>query len=471
MKPRVLVVDDDRSMCELLEADLGGRGYAVTWCDSAGGALEALHTVDCQVVLTDLKMPDMNGLELCERIVGSRPDLPVVVMTAFGNMDTAVAAIRVGAYDFVTKPVDCDMLAIVLDRAARHHDLQEKVKLLSQAEERSSAPGQMIGESPSMQKLFALISRVADTESSILVTGESGTGKDLVARALHEQSRRASGPYVAINCSALPEQLLESELFGHKRGAFTDAKTDRRGLFLQAGGGTLFLDEVSEMPLPLQPKLLRALEERKIRPVGSDSEMEVDVRIVAATNRDLESRVAEQRFREDLFYRLNVIQITVPGLRSRGMDVLLLAQHVLDTYSSRTGKTVSGFLEAAVAKMVAYSWPGNVRELRNVVERAVALTRYEKITVEDLPERIRDYRSSDLLISGADPDQLLPMEEIERRYVLHVLESVAGNRTRAASVLGWDRKTLYRKLQRYESAQADDSGTGSASSPDAAPAD
>jgi two-component system response regulator HydG len=457
MKPRVLVVDDDRSMCELLEVDLGKRGYAVTWCDSAEGALDALHTVDCQVVLTDLKMPDMNGLELCERIVGSRPDLPVVVMTAFGSMDTAIAAIRVGAYDFVTKPVDSEMLAIVLDRAARHHDLQEKVKILSQANERSHAPREMIGESASMQKLFALMSRVADTESSILVTGESGTGKDLVARALHEQSRRSDAPYVAVNCSALPEQLLESELFGHKRGAFTDAKTDRRGLFLQAEGGTLFLDEISELPLPLQPKLLRALEARKIRPVGSDSELDVDARIVAATNRDLESRVAEHRFREDLFYRLNVIQVDVPALRARGMDVILLAQHFLDTYGPRTGKKVTGFLETTAAKLLNYNWPGNVRELRNVVERAVALTRYEKITVEDLPERIRDYRSGDILISGADPDGLLPMEEIERRYVLHVLEGVGGNRSRAASVLGWDRKTLYRKLQRYQANSQQDS--------------
>jgi len=449
MTPRVLVVDDDRSMCELLEADLGRRGYAVTWCGSAGAALESLHSEDCQVVLTDLKMPDMNGFELCERIVGSRPDLPVVVMTAFGSMDTAIAAIRVGAYDFVTKPVDSDMLAIVLERAARHHELQERVRILSQAGDRLEASGEMVGDSPAMHKLFGLISRVADTDSSILISGESGTGKDLVARALHEQSRRGEGPYVVVNCSALPEPLLESELFGHKRGAFTDARTDRRGLFLQAAGGTLFLDEVSEMPLALQPKLLRALEERRIRPVGSDAELDFDVRILAATNRDLDSRVAERRFREDLFYRLNVIQIEVPALRARGMDVLLLAEHFLKTFSARSGKKITGFLETTAARLLNYNWPGNVRELRNVIERAMALTRYERITVEDLPERVRDYRSSDMLIGGTDPDQLPSMEKVERQYVLHVLESTGGNRTRAASVLGWDRKTLYRKLQRY----------------------
>ncbi len=447
MKPRVLIVDDERSMCELLETDLNLRQFDVLWFTSAEEAYRAVLEQPIDTVLTDLKMPGIDGLEFCRRIVANRPDIPVVVMTAFGSLETAVAAIRAGAYDFVTKPVEMDMLALTLGRAVGHRELQEKIKVLSQAAEQAARFEDLIGASPAMQRLYDQLGRIADTETSILITGESGTGKELVARSLHGRSRRRRHPFVAVNCAALPDALLESELFGHARGAFTDARSDRKGLFVQAEGGTLFLDEIGELPLAMQPKLLRALEESRVRPVGSDQEVPFDVRIVTATNRDLETAVEENRFREDLFFRINVIQLDIPPLRSRGTDVLLLAQHYLQLFAKRAGKEVEGLSEGIAERLLNYSWPGNVRELRNVIERAVALTRYNKLAVEDLPEKIRDYRSSQVFIGGDDPSELVPVEEVERRYIEHVLRTVDGNKTLAARILGLDRKTLYRKLQ------------------------
>jgi len=449
MLGRVLIVDDEQSMCELIEQSLRLRDFESAWCTSAEEALQLTRYDDFDVVLTDLKMPKMSGTELCERIVTNRPDTPVIVMTAFGSMEAAVAAIRAGAYDFVTKPIEMDILAIALERAARHHQLKTQVRRLSELADRATGFDEIVGESPSMVRLYEQLSQVSDTETSILITGESGTGKELVARSIHRRSRRASGPFVAVNCAALPETLLESELFGHAKGAFTDARVDRKGLFLQAEGGTLFLDEIGEMPLTMQPKLLRALEENRIRPVGSDQEVPFNVRLITATNRDLESEIEEGRFREDLYFRINVIQLDLPPLKARGTDILLLAQQYVGTFAKRAGKQIVGIAEPAAEKLLTYSWPGNVRELRNVIERAVALTRFEKIAVEDLPEKIRDYRSSQIFIGGEDPSELVPMEEIERRYILHVLKSVGGNKTTAARVLGLDRKTLYRKLQQY----------------------
>lgn len=449
MNGRILIVDDDKSMCQMLHADLRRRGFDSSWYTRADGAFSTLKSEQFDVVLTDLNLPGMNGIELCERIVTNRPDVPVVVMTAFGSLDAAVAAIRAGAYDFVTKPVDLDILALALERAVKQRTLQEKVKILDQAVKRSQRCDELIGASTAMRKLYSQVSRVADTEASILVTGESGTGKELVARALHKRSRRHAGPFVGVNCAALPHSLIESELFGHKRGAFTDAKEERKGLFLQAQGGTLFLDEIGEIPMVLQPKLLRSLEERCVRPVGGSSELHFDARIIAATNRDLESAVEDGRFREDLFYRLNVIPLEVPPLRARETDVLLLSNDFIEQFAARCGKRVTGLSDTAAEKLLGYTWPGNVRELRNAIERAVALTRYEKIAVEDLPQRIRAYRGSQILLESDNPTELVSLEEVERRYILHVLKTVGGNRTLAARVLGLDRKTLYRKLQRY----------------------
>jgi len=302
-----------------------------------------------------------------------------------------------------------------------------------------------------MKKLYELLERVAESEASVLVTGESGTGKEMVAQVLHRRGRRRNGPFVAVNCAAMPETLLESELFGHAKGAFTDARNSRTGLFVQASGGTLFLDEIGDLPLGLQPKLLRALQERVVRPVGGDSEVPFDVRLVAATNHDLETAVEEGRFREDLYFRINVIPVEVPPLRMRGTDVLLLAQRFAEEFAVQAGKQVIGLSSAAAKKLLAYTWPGNVRELRNGIERAVALTRFEQITVEDLPEKVRDYQGSHILVAADDPSELVPLEQVERGYILRVLDAVGGNKTLAARVLGLDRKTLYRKLERYSS--------------------
>jgi two-component system response regulator AtoC len=309
-----------------------------------------------------------------------------------------------------------------------------------------------------MQNVGRLLDRIAESEASVLITGETGTGKEVVARTLHQRGRRSGGPFVAVNCATLPETLLESELFGHTRGAFTDARGARPGLFLQASGGTLFLDEIGDLPLGLQPKLLRALQERVVRPVGSDVDVPFDVRLLTATNRDLESAVEERRFREDLYYRINVVHVALPALRARGGDVLLLAQHFLEGFAAQSGKKVAGVSAPAAERLLAYGWPGNVRELQNCIERAVALTQYEHLTVEDLPERIRDYRRSHVLVGSDDPAELAPMEEVERRYVSRVMEAVAGNKTLAARILGFDRKTLYRKLEHYAAMAEDADG-------------
>ena len=442
-----MIVDDDQSMCELIEADLSSRGITSEWRTSPEAALSVIRDGNFDVILTDLQMPGMNGLALCERIVANRPDIPVIVMTAFGSMETAIAAMRAGAYDFVSKPVELDILALRLERAIQHRSLSEQVRVLSDRVHRSNRFSKLLGESPAMQQLFDDLHRVASTDTSVLITGESGTGKELVARALHDQSHRHGKPFVAINCAALPETLLESELFGHKKGAFTDAFADKRGLFLQADGGTLFLDELGEFPLSLQPKLLRALEERTIRPVGSEKEIPFDVRLIAATNRDLETAIEEKRFREDLYFRVNVIQIKLPPLRSRGTDVLLLAQHYLEEFATKNGKQIVGLSDASARKLLDYSWPGNVRELRNAIERAVALTRFDRIAVDDLPDKIRNYRGTQLELGGDNPSELLTMEEVERRYIHHVMKVARGNRTITAQILGFDRKTLYRKLK------------------------
>ncbi|SHO49605.1 sigma-54-dependent transcriptional regulator [Desulfopila aestuarii] len=450
MRGSILVIEDDQDMCELLIAGLGRRDFTVSTYTSGKAGLAAVYARSADVVLADINLPDMNGLDICKAIATDSPDIPVVIMTAFGSMDTAIAAIRSGAYDFVTKPLDMDILAMSLDRAVRYRNLQQKVKMLSDAAMEPRRFENLLGESPVMEELFSQLSRIADSEASLLITGESGSGKELTARAVHNHSRRKDNPLVTINCAAMPGQLLESELFGHKKGAFTDARTSTKGLFLEADGGTLFLDEVGEIPLDLQPKLLRALEERCVRPVGGATELPFDVRIIAATNRDLESAVEDGLFREDLFYRLNVIQIEMPPLRSRGTDILLLAGKFIEHFAARQNKAVTGLATGVAEKLLEYSWPGNVRELRNAIEHAVALTRFDKLVIDDLPEKIRIFRNDYIVVGDQDPMELISMEEMERRYILHVLKSTGGNRTLTARILKVDRKTLYRKLQRYE---------------------
>jgi two-component system response regulator HydG len=464
MSTRLLLVDDDATLVDALALGLRRRGFEVTTHTSAVEAVQAVDSEDFDVVVTDLNMRGMGGLELCERIVANRPDVPVVVLTAFGNLESAISAIRAGAYDFINKPVEIDVLAIAAERAAAHRRLHDEVKRLRIEAGKAPRFDALVGRSPAMESVYDLVDRVvAASEATVLVSGESGTGKEVVARAIHAHGRRRGGPFVAINCAAMPESLLESERFGHARGAFTDAKTAEPGLFSRASHGTIFLDEIGDMPLGLQPKLLRVLQGRTVRPVGGRDEVPIDVRVIAATNRDLESAIEEGRFREDLYYRINVVHIPLPPLRARVGDILALAQHFLALFASRTDKNVTGIAGPAAEKLVAYDWPGNVRELQNCMERAVALTRFEQIVVDDLPEKVRDYRRSHVLVASDDPSELVPLEEVERRYVARVMEAVRGNKTAAARILGIDRKRLYRMLERL----GIDSGDGAGSeSPD-----
>src|SRR5262249_18325274 len=342
------------------------RGFRVELAPSGEAALEAASTNEVDIVLSDIRLGGMTGLELCERLAASRPDVPVLVMTAYGNLENAVGALRVGAYDFITKPINVDVVAHAVRRAIGHRELNIEVRRLRAAVDAGRRMEELLGDSAPMRHVFELIEQVAPTDASVLITGESGTGKDLVARAIHARSARARGPFVAINCAAMPSALLESELFGHEKGAFTDAKQKRAGLFLQARGGSVFLDEISEMPAEMQPKLLRALQERKVRPVGGDGEVAFDARIISATNRDIESEVDANRFRADLFYRINVVHVSVPPLRARPRDILTLAQHFLEQCARRYKKDVVGIDEVAARKLLDFDWPGNVRELEKL---------------------------------------------------------------------------------------------------------
>jgi two-component system response regulator HydG len=438
----VFIVDDEREMVDLIALGLKKRGFTIVPFSNGTDAVAAIAQHDVDVIVTDLNMKGMTGLELCQQVVADRPDIPVLMLTAFGSFETAVGAIRAGAYDFVTKPVEIEALAIAVRRAAEHRALRGEVKRLREVVANTRGRGGLVGASPAMQHVYELIDQVSATDATVLLTGESGTGKEIVAREIHDRSRRTKAPFLAINCAAVPEALLEAELFG------TDTNKARPGLFQQANGGTLFLAEIGEMALALQPKLLRALQERKVRPVGADGEVPVDVRLVAATNRDLEGMVEEKHFREDLYYRIHVIHIPLPPLRTRGGDVLLLAQHFLRHHATILDKKVVGFSPAAAERMMIYDWPGNVRELGNCVERAVALAHFEEIQVEDLPDKIRTARPH-AVMSGTELTELLTLEEVERRHVLRVLAACDGNRTDAAKMLDLDRKTLYRKLLRW----------------------
>jgi DNA-binding NtrC family response regulator len=446
--PKILVADDDQDMCELAESGLKGRGYDVTWRLSPAEALERLETDDYAVMLVDIHMNGQSGLDLCKEAVSKRPDLPVIVMTGFGTMEHAIGAIRAGAYDFVTKPISMEALVLTVERALRHRGMTDELRRLRRRVETEQLPS-VVGASDAMRNVADMIGRVAETDTSVLITGESGTGKELVARALHARSGR-KGPFLAINCAAVPETLLESELFGHVRGAFTDARSTRSGLFVEANQGTLFLDEIGEMPLSMQAKLLRALQERKVRAVGSNQETPFDARIVTATNRDLEHEVAEKRFREDLFYRVNVVRVEVPPLRKRGNDVLELAQFFLDRAAKRSGKEIRRIDRSVAERIMSYDWPGNVRELENCIERAVALARFDGITLDDLPSKVREHRATEVFTESSDPRDLPSMDVVEERYIRKVLQAVSGNKTLAAKVLGFDRRTLYRKLNQMQ---------------------
>jgi two-component system response regulator HydG len=448
MKKHVMIVDDDPCLCAILDAELSKRDYRVTIAQSPNLALELLLSDDddVDVILTDYQLQGASGAELCARVNESDRFIPVVVMTSFGSMDTAVAAIRAGAYDYVTKPLDLEDLTMTLERGVKERALRTEVRNLRLGLEDPEPFEEMVGASPQMAKAYELIERVAGSDTTVMITGESGTGKELVAKAIHSRSPRSVNPFVAINCAAMPEQLLESELFGHVKGAFTDARQSRQGLFLKASGGTLFLDEIGEMPVGMQAKLLRAIQERKVRAVGGDTEMPFDTRIVAATNRDLEHEVAEKRFREDLYYRINVVNIQVPALRERGRDVLALANYVLRRVQPLERRVV-GFTVAAADALLAHSWPGNVRELQNCIERAVALAEFDHIRVEDLPESVAKRTDAPSDVKGHEPTELITIAELQHRYVAQVMAAVNGNKTMAARILGCDRRTVSRQFR------------------------
>ncbi|MFO0655094.1 MAG: sigma-54 dependent transcriptional regulator [Polyangia bacterium] len=449
MSIRALLLDDDVDLLRFLQAELSDRGYDVTLAKSGDCALAKAKTDGpFDVALLDVRMPGPSGLDVCRALSSACPDLPVVLMTGFGDMEAAISALRAGAHDFLTKPFETEALDVVLRRAAEQSAKQREVERLRDFVSDGDGFAGILGDSPEIRRLSDIVQRISGSDASVLVTGESGSGKELVARAIHSLSRRSRGPFVAINCAAMPDHLLESELFGHERGAFTGARAARVGLLRRAHGGTLFLDEIGDMSLSLQPKLLRALQEKLIRPVGSDHEVSFDVRVLAATHRNLQQAVRKGEFRADLFFRLNVISISVPPLRERGDDILLLAHRFLQEFAKRDGKPLDGFAPGVASQLLRYDWPGNVRELRNTIEGAVTMARGQKVTLDDLPGLFLQHPGSTETVI-ASTGELLPLSEVERRHVLAILDAVGGNKSEAARILGVDRKTLQARLQRY----------------------
>jgi len=445
----ILVVDDDVEMRELVHDVLKARGHQVTTAGSGQEALTLLAQSDFVVVLTDLRMKGMGGTELLTEIKRVYPDIDVILMTAFGSVETAVEAMKLGASDYLTKPVKSEAIVRVVERVVREAALRREVSRLRKEVRKEYSFHQILGKSKAIQAVFDLIRRVADSPTNVLITGESGTGKELVAKAIHYNSDRREAPFIPVNCAAIPEQLLESELFGHMRGAFTDAKMDKRGLFEEAQKGTVFLDEISELPLLLQAKILRVIQEKEIRRVGATKPISVDVRIIAATNLNLNVEVKAKRFREDLYYRLNVIELKLPPLRDRREDIPLLVEAFLKKCGEARGKEMKGVSESALAMLMDYAWPGNVRELENVIERAVTLSLGEKIGPDDLPPAVQGARGDRRVLDEA-AEKTLSLNEIEKEYIKKILEKMGGNKYQAAHVLGIDRKTLYRKLGEIE---------------------
>lgn len=446
----VLFADDEDSFRRVHEYQLQQAGYRVTGVADGGAALDAFREGLHDLVVTDIRMPGLDGLELLARLRAISPGTPVVVVTGHGTIETAVEAMKQGAFDFLTKPFPGDQLRLTLERALEFSRLQRENRELRRAVERRFAFDNIVGSSSSMKALFDSLELAARTESTVLIAGETGTGKELVARAIHHNGPRRRGPFVTLNCGAIPGSLIESELFGHRRGAFTGAVADRRGRFEAAEGGTLFLDEVGEIPSELQPKLLRALESGEIDPVGAGEPARVDVRIVAATNRDLERMVEEGRFRRDLYYRLAVVPLRVPPLRDRREDIPLLAEHFLRKMAERTERPNLRIPPEAFALFDRYDWPGNVRELENAIERLVVMSREDLLSLDALPARIRGAEGE----GGAAGRFRLPpagidLEEVEREFIRQALERHEGNRTKAARALGLTRNTLLYRMQKY----------------------
>jgi two-component system response regulator PilR (NtrC family) len=449
-RARILVVDDERSMQEFLEIFLRGEGYEVVTAGDVDAARGRLESDDFDVVITDIQMPGGSGLDLLRAANQVAPETMVIMITAYATTETAIAAMKEGAYDYLTKPFQVDEIRLVVEKALEKKSLAlENRRLRSELRTRSRSR-RIIGSSGPMQRVLELVGQVADSRANVLVTGESGTGKEVVARAIHEMSERRDGPFIVVNCAAIPENLLESELFGHVRGAFTGALHNKEGLFELADKGTLFLDEVGDLPLALQVKLLRVIQEKSYRRVGGTQDQQADVRVVSATNRRLEEEVANGRFREDLYYRLNVIEIPLPPLRERKDDLALLADHFVDKYSRELGKKVEGISGEAFEQLLAYRFPGNVRELENVIERAVALTRGPVIDVEALPRsvlaRVEPAGAARIPAQGVSLDKL--MEDYERSLILEALGPAGGVKKRAAKLLGISFRSLRYRLEK-----------------------
>jgi DNA-binding NtrC family response regulator len=451
MMETILVIDDEKSLVDLLTVVFKNEGYAVKQAQSAEQGLAVLDNDEVDLVITDIKLPGSDGMEILRRVRAKRPDVPVVMITAYGSVQQAVDALKAGALDYVVKPFDVEELKIVVGRGLAERRLkQENVRLKRDLKERYSFEN-MIGRSRAMQEVFTLIEKVAGTDSTVLITGESGTGKEMAARAIHYQSGRRDNPFVSINCAALPESLLESELFGHVKGAFTGAGVDKKGMFEAAQRGTLFLDEVAEMSPWTQVKLLRALQERRIRRVGGTDEIAVDVRIIAATNQDLKQRIQEGKFREELFYRLNVITIDMPPLRRRVEDIPVLVSHFVQKYCEKMSKKIKRLTPEVVGLLEAYPWPGNIRELENVIERMVAIEDRETITASCLPPEIlspQKKMETQVLFS---PDFSLTgyLDDITKKYLNQALAASGGSIQKAAALLGLSYRTMRYLMGKY----------------------
>lgn len=452
-KPVILIVEDEKNTREGLERTLN-RKYQVIQADNGERALRVLAEKPVDILLTDLRMPGMDGLTLVRRAIAHESQPVCIVLTAYGSIESAVEAMKAGAYDFLTKPLNLDQLEIMIERALHSRQLENENRSLRTQLDKKFGLEAIIGRTPAMEELFKLIRQVASSRATALIQGESGTGKELVAHAIHNLSPRARGPFIAVHCAALPQSLLESELFGHEKGAFTGAVERRRGRFEMAEGGTLFLDEISEVALAIQVKLLRVLEEWKFERVGGQETLEADIRLVTATNNDLKKLVQEGKIRSDLFYRLDVVTINIPPLRERRDDIPLLARHFLQDFARENNRKTEDISSDALAALISYDWPGNVRELKNVIERMVVLGRGTKLTLRDLPASVRENERSAPQAGGIISAPSIPLlggsiREANRRMIMAAVETAGGNRTLAAKKLGISRRTLHRKLHEF----------------------
>jgi two-component system response regulator AtoC len=457
MNSRILIADDDEVSCQLFAETLEDEGYNVEQVTSGDQALARLNVASFDLLVVDVRMPGTTGLEVTRIVHEKYPLLPVIVMTAFGSIETAVEAIHEGAFDFISKPMNLAELRKTVEKALAQRALQRRAEQSTEESDELSPQrmSKIIGKTPAMMEVYKTVARVAPTKSTVLILGESGTGKEMIARAVHEHSPRANRPFVAVDCGALTETLLESELFGHTRGAFTGAVADKKGVFEEAQGGTCFLDEIGGISANLQARLLRVLQEHEVRRVGGKEWLPVDVRVVAATNYNLHEAVSHGEFRQDLYYRLNVVAIHLPPLRERQEDIPLLVEHFLKYYSVENGKSIATVSDKAMDLLRSYSWPGNIRELENAIEQAVALSYQPILAAEDLPRDVREQESARFSLPGSEDGQFLfadtpSLEEVKKRYVLQVLKQTQGNVSATARILNVDRRSLYRMLARYK---------------------